>query len=381
MKKTPQRRPYTFLAVSLLACLGGRTEAIGGQAIDTRHLYEQASPAVVLIISQKAGAPVAQGSGAIVSEDGVIISALHVVENADHAVVKLKNGDIYDDVSVVAIDPRKDLVVLKIAGFNLPTIPLGNSNEIKEGDPVAMLSNPKGLEQSITGGLVSAIRDLPDAGFKVIQTTAAASPGSSGGALLNAKGDLVAILSFKMVGGESLNFGIPVNYARGMLTSQESFPLNALASRIAERPATPVSKLGSAEAKDISGDWLSLVSGNRFRLRLEGEHIYVERLFTDEERKASLFQMCDLTEGKDRYLGTCRVRFPVTTYYRWTRETESKLCSDEGRMEFTKHTPTRIEGRIEQRTKSSKDWTGREWTECGQHVPKQWLEFVWIRAE
>jgi len=381
MKKTPQRRPYTLLAVSLLACLGGRTGAIGGQAIDTRHVYEQASPAVVLIISQKAGASVGQGSGAIVSEDGVIISALHVVENADHAVVKLKNGDIYDDVSVVAIDPRKDLVVLKVAGFDLPTIPLGNSNEVKEGDPVAMLSNPRGLEQSITQGIVSAVRDLPDAGFKVIQTTAAASPGSSGGPLLNAKGELVAILSFKVVGGENLNFGIPINYARGMLTSQGSFPLSALASRIAERPATPMSKLGSAEAKDISGDWLSLVSGNRFRLRLEGEHIYVERLLTDEQRKFNLFQMCDPREEKGQYQGTCRARFPVTTYYRWTMQTESKLCSDELRMEFTKHTPTRIEGRFEQRTKSSKDWTGKEWTECGQRVPKEWRELVWIRAE
>jgi hypothetical protein len=381
MKKTPQGRPYTLLAVSLLACLGGRTEAIGGQAIDTRHVYEQASPAVVLIISQKAGAPVAQGSGAIVSKDGVIISALHVVENADHAVVKLMNGDIYDDVLVVAIDPRKDLVVLKIAGFDLPTIPLGNSNEVKEGDPVAMLSNPRGLEQSITQGIVSGVRDLPDVGLKVIQTTAAASPGSSGGALLNAKGELVAILSFKVVGGESLNFGIPINYARGMLTSQGSFALSALASRIAEMPATPMSKLGSAGPKDISGDWLSLVSGSRFRVRLEGEHIYVERLFTDEQRKFNPFQMCDLTEGKDRYLGTCRVRFPVTTYYVWTRQTESKLCYDEFRMEFTKHTPTRIEGGVEQRMKSSRDWTGREWTECGQHVPKEWQEFVWIRAE
>jgi len=151
------------------------------QNIDTAGLFKQDSAAVVLIISQKSGSPVGQGTGVLVSKDGTIVSALHIMEGADSAVVKLRNGDVYDTVAVIAFDPRRDLILLKISGFDLPTLPLGNSNEAKEGDPVAVISNPKGLEGSITQGIISAVREIGDLGFKVIQTTAAASPGSSGG--------------------------------------------------------------------------------------------------------------------------------------------------------------------------------------------------------
>lgn len=201
-----------------------------GQAVDNRLVYKRVAGAVVLVLanSSKESGSSRQGTGVIVSEDGRILSALHVVEGASRATIKLKNGDVYDDVRVVAFDKRRDLVVLKVPGFGLPRLTLGNSDDVQAGGPVVLVSNPLGLERSVSQGIISGVRVLEEQGYKVFQTTAPASPGSSGGAILNSKGELIAIATSKLEGGENLNFGIPVNYARGMLPGEESLTLPQL---------------------------------------------------------------------------------------------------------------------------------------------------------
>jgi S1-C subfamily serine protease len=78
---------------------------------------------------------------------------------------------------------------------------------------------PQGLELTLSQGIVSGLRDSDDKGYRVIQTDAAISPGSSGGALFDDNGDLVGITTYKVRGGENLNFAVPVNYVRKMLTA------------------------------------------------------------------------------------------------------------------------------------------------------------------
>ncbi len=360
------------------ALLGIVTAGARAQNIDTARLFKQDSPAVVLIISQKSGKPVGEGTGALISRSGTILSALHVVQGGDSAVVKLKSGDVYDNVSVIAFDARRDLVVLKISGFDLPGLPLGNSNDVKEGDPVAMISNPKGLEGSITQGIISAVREIGDLGFKVIQTTAPASPGSSGGAILNANGELIAILSFKVVGGENLNFGIPVNYARGMLDSHESFPLSQLASRIGEGSVRPLSQLENARPADISGEWTSLTSGKKFRVRLDEGHAYVEWVITEEQAKLGVFSLCDLKGQPDKYEGTCKSQGVARWYDKWHYEWRTRACQFQRRIEFKKYSPTRIEGRSETLGAGEK-WSDKDSSNCGKRFPLEWEDFVWIR--
>ncbi len=234
-------RRIVWLVLTCLLTCRGRAYA---QSIDTRAIYAKASDAVVLVLAdQITGEPneAHQGTGVIVSEDGRILSALHVIKGAGRVTVKLKNGDIYDDVRVTAFDERRDLVVLKVAGFGLRKVALGNSDTVKVGESVAFISNPEGLEQSISQGIISGVRTLGDRGYKVLQTTAPASHGSSGGAILNAKGELVAIANSKLEGGENLNFAIPINYARGMLPGAESLTVAELSARLggsaAERAA------------------------------------------------------------------------------------------------------------------------------------------------
>lgn len=131
---------------------------------------------------------------------------LHVIEGDTTAVVAPADGDKYDSVTVAGVDMRRDLVLLRVAGFNMPTVEIGDSDRVRVGDRVYTIGAPEGLELSLSDGLLSAVRDSGD-GYKVIQTTAAISHGSSGGELFDEEGALIAVTTFKIRDGESLNFG------------------------------------------------------------------------------------------------------------------------------------------------------------------------------
>lgn len=182
---------------------------------------------------------VAQGSGVIVSSSGLIFTNLHVLRGATKASVKLSSGDSYDDIRIIDVDEKKDLLLLKIKAVDLSAVTLGNSESVSIGDRVVMISNPRGLDRTVSEGVISAIRD--QGGYRLFQTTAPASPGSSGGGLFNTRGELVAITSAKLTDGENLNFCIPVNYARGMVPERlgsDGITLAALAQRFPAPSAT-----------------------------------------------------------------------------------------------------------------------------------------------
>jgi hypothetical protein len=168
-----------------------------------------------------------------------VLTNLHVIENATAVSVKLANGDVYDDVSVLAFDARRDLVLLKVAGFALKSVTLGNSDTLKVGDRVYAIGAPRGLELTISEGIVSAIRDSGE-GYQVIQTTAPISPGSSGGGLFDNQGHLVGLTTYRLEGGENLNFAVPINYARGMARTNQMMTLAELRTNIETRSLTGV---------------------------------------------------------------------------------------------------------------------------------------------
>jgi hypothetical protein len=147
----------------------------------------------------------------------------------------LSNGDAFDRVTVRAFDESKDIAILQIPGFSLPTLALGNSDGVQQGDSVVLIGNPVGLQGTVSAGLVSAIRQLE--GYRVFQTDAAASPGSSGGPMLDDSGGVIGILTFRIKGGENLNFVVPINYARGLLQINEALSLAELNNRLGPRSA------------------------------------------------------------------------------------------------------------------------------------------------
>jgi hypothetical protein len=214
------------LSVFVLTSAGSaqtKPEPVG--RLDASSLFKVVSGSVVTITTQSGF-----GSGVIVDSSGVIATNLHVVRGDTKATVTLANHDTYDDVEVVDVDSRKDIVLLKVKAFKLPSLSLGDSEVLSVGNTVFAIGAPKGLELTLSEGIVSGLRDF-GAGYRVIQTSAAISPGSSGGGLFNDRGELVGITTFQIVGGENLNFAVPINYVRGMLATTPKFTLADLATR------------------------------------------------------------------------------------------------------------------------------------------------------
>jgi serine protease Do len=159
----------------------------------------------------------AQGSGFLVSSDGIVLTNAHVVDGAKEVTVKLSNHREYK-AKVLGADRSSDIAVLKIDAHDLPTVQLGDSNQLNVGDYVLAIGEPFGLEETATAGIVSAKgRSLPGDGYvPFIQTDAAVNPGNSGGPLFDANGNVVGINAqiYTNSGGyEGVSFAIPINLA------------------------------------------------------------------------------------------------------------------------------------------------------------------------
>jgi serine protease Do len=159
------------------------------------------------------------GSGFIVSSDGYIVTNAHVVQQAEQIHVKLSNRDEYD-AKLIGVDPKTDVALIKVKPREeLPTMHMGDSEELEVGDWVVAIGNPFGLAATVTAGIVSAKGRVIGAGpyDDFIQTDASINPGNSGGPLLNTHGDVVGINSaiFSRSGGSvGIGFAIPINLAR-----------------------------------------------------------------------------------------------------------------------------------------------------------------------
>ncbi len=162
----------------------------------------------------------AQGSGFIVSSDGIVLTNAHVVDGAKEVTVKLSDHREYK-AKVLGTDKSSDIAVLKIDAHSLPAVRIGNSDQLSVGDYVLAIGAPFGLEETATAGIVSATaRSLPgDSGVPFIQTDAAVNPGNSGGPLFDASGAVVGINSqiYTNSGGyQGVSFAIPINLAQGV---------------------------------------------------------------------------------------------------------------------------------------------------------------------
>ncbi len=160
----------------------------------------------------------AQGSGFIISPDGIVLTNAHVVEGAKEVTVKLIDRREFK-AKVLGTDKTSDIAVLKIEARGLPVVRLGNSDQLGVGDYVLAIGAPFGLEETATAGIVSATeRSLPgDGAVPFIQTDAAVNPGNSGGPLFDATGAVVGINSqiYTNSGGyQGVSFAIPINLAQ-----------------------------------------------------------------------------------------------------------------------------------------------------------------------
>ena len=159
------------------------------------------------------------GSGFIINQEGYVLTNEHVVRKADKIKVILSDGREFDG-EVIGSDVTSDMAIVKIKADHLPTVTLGNSDELRVGEIVIAIGNPYGLQQTVTMGVVSAKgRSIP-AGTEgqvyrnFIQTDTAINPGNSGGPLLNIKGEVVGINTAIIPYAQGIGFAIPINMAK-----------------------------------------------------------------------------------------------------------------------------------------------------------------------
>jgi serine protease Do len=163
------------------------------------------------------------GSGVIISPDGYILTANHVVDGADEIKVAIDDGKKEYTAKVIGTDPPTDMAILKIEAKNLPAITLADSDQLEVGDLVLAIGNPFAVGQTVTMGIVSALgrSGLGFNGYEdFIQTDAAINPGNSGGALVDAEGRLVGIntaIISRSGGNQGIGFAVPVNMARRIM--------------------------------------------------------------------------------------------------------------------------------------------------------------------
>jgi len=158
------------------------------------------------------------GAGVIVDSRGHVITNHHVIAGAQQIRLQLADGRMAE-ATVVGMDPDSDLALLKIELPSLPTMPMGRSDRLRVGDVALAIGYPYGLSQTVTLGIVSGTgRDkLGISDFEsFIQTDAAINVGNSGGALINAQGELIGI-NTAALGNEGIGFAIPVNMVRGVM--------------------------------------------------------------------------------------------------------------------------------------------------------------------
>ncbi len=252
---------------------------------------------VLLVMEDAKGQPLSLGSGFFVG-DGQIVTNLHVVKGAARGYAKLVGKEIKHNIEgITAIDAKRDLVILKVPAFGTQAVSLGNSDFTQVGETVYAVGNPRGLEGTFSQGIISSIR--PVGSDKLIQMTAPLSPGSSGGPVLNRRGKVIGVSVLTIRDGQNLNFAIPSNYLKTLLTKvgitkrlSQAKPTKGQRSLLADfgsRSTEGVTggklswrrSTGHESLYSVGGDWVfSFSLRNHFRENVKNVHYYV--IFYDE---------------------------------------------------------------------------------------------------
>lgn len=179
--------------------------------------------------------------------DGDVVTNCHVVKGASRLTVRV--GQIERPATLRYSDWDRDVCALSSSGLNAPPATVGSSKTLKVGAKVYAIGAPKGLELTLSDGIVSSLRDLE--GGRYIQTTAAISPGSSGGGLYDDNGALVGLTTFYFAEGQSLNFAVPIDWAKDL-------PRRSMKSPNAEQ--TTASWLSKLVELENQNDWTAMLA-------------------------------------------------------------------------------------------------------------------------
>lgn len=202
-------RKITFITAIFLACV------ISSCKKDVKTIINDTKESSFIIYTfDEFGSPSGSGSGFFIDSDGTGVSNYHVLNGAVKALIRMNDSTEVEIDKVLASDEKWDIVKFSVKNQNQKKFQYLKFADKKpeQGDKVYNISAPMGLEQTISDGLVSSIRK--DSHGDVLQITAPISPGSSGSAILNEDGDVIAVATFYRQGGQNLNFGVTIDKDR-----------------------------------------------------------------------------------------------------------------------------------------------------------------------
>ena len=203
---------------------------------------------VLLVMEGTNGQPLGVGSGFFV-QPNQIATNYHVIEGAEKGTAKpVGQASAFTVEGITAMDEDRDLAILQVSGARVLPLALADSDSVKVGDAVYVTGNPKGyLEGTFSDGLISGIREIETS--RLLQVTAPLSSGSSGGPVLNNKGEVVGVSVAQIEDGQNLNFAVPSNYLRELIAQMgEPKPLESVA-----KPPLKIQQSASAESYYIRG--------------------------------------------------------------------------------------------------------------------------------
>ncbi|MBQ7908010.1 MAG: trypsin-like peptidase domain-containing protein [Elusimicrobiaceae bacterium] len=189
------------------------------------EIAEENSPSIVAVNVLKKDGTTFNGTGFVVTPDGVIATSRHVIEGALFVNVTFNTGAVSGEARPLVQAGEVDLALIKIEARNLPTVSLGNSDYVLPGEEITVIGNPRRLQNTVTSGLVSQVRKKSD-GIIWHQISAPISPSSSGSPVFNKDGHVVSVAfsSYKGEGNQNLNFSVPSNYLIKLLNAKNYFP-------------------------------------------------------------------------------------------------------------------------------------------------------------
>lgn len=226
--------------------VAGAALAAAQPVLTPEALFEQVAPSVWVVRTQdSAGKPLALGS-AVVIGPGRLITNCHVLARAKTVTVAREN--VSYGATLEFPDPERDLCQLKVANFNAPPVTIAPPDSWRVGARVYAIGNPRGLETTISDGLLSGIRRSEQNSFEALQITVPISSGSSGGGLFDARGRLIGITTFMLRDAQNLNFALPASWIAEVPERAQV----ALAKRLT--PATTAASPGAPAAAAPTGD-------------------------------------------------------------------------------------------------------------------------------
>jgi hypothetical protein len=211
--KIYKRLKFIILFTAIL-----NTSVFAQKELSADKIFDKVNNSVVVVLAYDGKGNLYQGSGIVINDEGYVVTNYHVCKDANKFEIN-HYKKAYKDAQIIKQDPDKDIAVLVVPNFPLTPIKIGSSDALKPGQRIYAIGSPEGYENSISEGIISGVRHDSN-GNEVIQMTAPITEGSSGGAVVNSKGELVGMSMSGQHDG-SIYFAVPVEDVLKLLDSKQ----------------------------------------------------------------------------------------------------------------------------------------------------------------